>query len=495
VIGDQGPREFVNFGRDIRFRARHVYCPASEAEVLEVLDRHRGGRVRAVGSLHSWSRAPAETDVVLDLRRLDSVVVRPDPDGASAVVTVGAGCRLRDLLAHLHARSAFTVPTLGAITRQRIAGLVSTATHGSGRHSFSHYMDRVRIAAYDPATGRARATDYTAGPELLAARCGLGCLGVILEVSFRAVPKYAVSESIHRRATLDEVMSDEGEFPLQQFVLMPHLWAYYQYRRRVEPRGPGSPFGRVKTWLYRWYKWLAVDFGFHAAVRALVAATGLSGWEAPVRWFYRWAVPRTIVRGVRVTDESTHALTLRHDLFTHTEMEVFVPAAHIRAAAGLLRELIDLAAGVRTDLPAEAAAQLDGVGLRDAARGVAGAYTHHYPIVFRRVLPDDALIAMTADAAEPYYTVSLFTFRRPGRAWARFAAVVATAFARLFAARLHWGKYFPLDPPEYAHLYPRLGVFRNLCRSADPPGAFRNDFARRALGFDPPGHDPKGASP
>jgi len=495
VTTDHGPQVFTNFGRDVQFQARHAYRPESEAEVLEALDRHRGQRIRAVGSMHSWSETPAETDVVLDLGGLRHLDVRPDPDGRSAVVTVGAGCRLRDLLTRLHAQSHFTVPTLGAITQQRIAGVVSTATHGSGNHSFSHYMDRIRIASYDPATGRARATDYRDGPELRAARCALGCLGPILEVSFRVVLKYAVSEEIRRRPSIADILAEAADFPLQQIVVMPHVWAFYQYRRRVEPMGLGGVGMRVKARLYRWYKFLGIDVGFHATIKALTAATAVARWDAPVRWFYRAVVPWTVLRRFRVTDESTHALTLRHDLFTHTEMELFVPAAHVPAATQMLRDLIDLGAGVSKDLPADTAQRLTTFDLLTAARALAGTYTHHYPLIFRRVLPDDALIAMTADATDSYYTMSLFTFRRPGPAWAQFTHLVATAFARLFAARLHWGKYFPLEPAEYAHLYPHLPAFRDLCRAADPAGAFRNAFARRALGFDEPATAPTGEPP
>ena len=58
---------------------------------------------------------------------------------------------------------------------------------------------------------------------------------------------------------------------------------------------------------------------------------------------------------------------------------------------------------------------------------------------------------------------------------------------RLYAARLHWGKYLPMFPemPVTAghvdRLYPGLPRFQLHCEAVDPAGVFRNDFSRRIL--------------
>ena len=44
-------RTLVNFGRNLRWQSR-CYRPRDEDEVLEILERHRSERIRAVGSLH-----------------------------------------------------------------------------------------------------------------------------------------------------------------------------------------------------------------------------------------------------------------------------------------------------------------------------------------------------------------------------------------------------------------------------------------------------------
>src|SRR4051812_32734774 len=94
------PREFAvsahpitNFGGNVRFTPRHVYAPTTEGEVLAILDRHAGGKVRVGGALHSWSPAVVSDDVFVDLRHFDRVEVRRDADG-TVWATVGGGCRI-----------------------------------------------------------------------------------------------------------------------------------------------------------------------------------------------------------------------------------------------------------------------------------------------------------------------------------------------------------------------------------------------------------------
>jgi len=62
----------VNFGGNVSFTPRHRYAPHSEAEVLEILDRHAGGTIRVIASLHSWSDDTVSDDVIVDLRYRES---------------------------------------------------------------------------------------------------------------------------------------------------------------------------------------------------------------------------------------------------------------------------------------------------------------------------------------------------------------------------------------------------------------------------------------
>ena len=203
-------QEIANFGGNQRWYTR-CYAPASEAEVLDILTRHIDVTIRVTGSGHSWSDIGANADIALDLSALNSVT--PIQTNGLDLVRVGAGCRIQDLLDRLHAATDRTLPTLGAIKKQTISGAISTGTHGSGRQSLSHFVASLRAVVFDPSTGHPVLREFTEGPELLAARCGLGCVGVILSVDLHTVPKYMVVETIRTYRSIEEIIAALPQIP------------------------------------------------------------------------------------------------------------------------------------------------------------------------------------------------------------------------------------------------------------------------------------------
>src|SRR5262245_28881736 len=254
----------TNFGGNTTFRPAVRYAPRSESELLDILRRHRGRRIRAIGRLHSWSDVTVCEDVLLDLRHLDSVVVHAD------YVEVGAGCPIKRIIRELQ-RTGQTLSSLGLIDEQSIAGAAATGTHGSGRHSMSHYVEAVRLACYDPHTGEPTIREISSGPELRAARCSLGCLGIVTSVCLAIRLQYQIEEHFRRYERLEQVLEHEVTYDLQQFFLVPWRWDYFaQHRREVDrPRSRLAP-------LYRLYWGVGMDVGLHILVRLL--ARWLPAW-------------------------------------------------------------------------------------------------------------------------------------------------------------------------------------------------------------------------
>jgi FAD/FMN-containing dehydrogenase len=466
----------VNFGGNVRFTPRRYYTPKTEPEVLEILDRHAGEQIRVVGSRHAWSKGIVSRDVIVDLRHIKQVEITEMP-GGDVCVTVGGGCRIKCLLDELHARSHSTLPTIGLITEQTIAGAISTATHGSGKHSLSHYVSEIRTAAYDPETGRASIYVWNEGDSLRAARCALGCLGVVLSVKFRCVPKYLVTERIQRCAGLDEVLQGENAYPLQQFFLVPHLWEWMVQRRSVA-------VDRGRSWLagfYRIYWLLGLDLGLHLIVKTLAAILQN---RRLVRWFYRRAALPIVLKNVTFVDDSHRMLVMKHQLFKHFEIEIFVPQHHLRQAARFIRDVLARFDSQDAAISDETQEDLRRIGMDATLEKLSGTFTHHYVVTFRRVLPDDTLISMTAGATEPWYAISFITYVEPRDRFMAMGTFLLDSMVTLFGARPHWGKFCPLSPEAASGLYPRLPEFREICRHVDPHGAFQNDFVSRLFGFE-----------
>ena len=451
-----------NFGRNLLIQPTAHYEPRDEHEVLVILDRHRGEQIRAVGSLHSWSEAPVGEGVVLNLKHLQQVEVV----GADATsVVVGAGCQIKTLLSRLKQRGR-TLPSVGLVTEQTIAGAISTGTHGSGRSSLSHYVEAVRVARYDPETGAAIIEQIDEGDALRAARCSLGCLGIILSVTMRCRERYAVEEHLREYATLDGVLTVQEQFPLQQFFFTPWRWTYLAQHRREVPNRRSR-----LAWLYRIYWFLSIDLGLHLLIRVTLR---LAGSFRAMRFLYRHVIPRTVIRNWKVADESSAMLVMEHELFRHIEMELFVTRDQLPSALEYVRNVLTVAGRTSSTLPD---LSLDSA---DAARlaALVGHYGHHYPICIRRVLPDDTLISMASGGSQDWYAISLISYARPTerQGYSQVMEFLASTMSRRFGARPHWGKYCPLPAAELVALYPRFAEFRSLCESRDRQGVFRNQW-------------------
>lgn len=465
----------VNFGGNQRWYAR-VLRPTSEAELLDILARHAGSTVKALGSGHSWSSIGADSDIALDMSAFAGVEAITED---VSIVRVGADCRLQDLLDRLHAMSDRTLPTLGAIKKQTISGAIATGTHGSGRPSLSHFVVRLRAAVFDPDTGAPVIREFAAGPELLAARCGLGCLGIVVSVDLPTVPKYLVADTTRRCSSLAEAQALFAENPLTNFLWLPYTWTVVAFERRVVADRTQSPGQRLKARFFRLFSFIMLDIVFHLLVIA-VRRFGRAG----IGLLFR-IVPHTMPTNRTRIDESTEVLTFNHHFFRHEEMELFVAERHLGRATEFLRAAVEAFSQAGSPALAALRAQVSEAGLPDDVAGFAGSYVHHYPLFFRRVPPEETMVSMAASMDEPVYSISIFTYDAPGRraSYYAFCSLVARVLLRRVGARLHWGKHFPLEHADIAPLYPQLEEFRALCRHYDRAGTFRNGYTFRVLGL------------
>jgi len=464
-----------NFGRNRVLQPSAAYTPANEQEVLEILDRHSGQSIRAVGRLHSWSEAILGDGVQLDLRRLDDVLL--EPDGEHFVATVGAGCQVKRLLKELN-RGGATLHSLGLIDVQTIAGAISTGTHGSGRHSMSHYVEEVRIARYDESTGKAFIDEVSAGDPLLAARCSLGSLGIILSVKIRCREQYNIQEHFTESRRLEDVLAAEESYPLQQFYFIPWRWSYFIQHRR-EDNGKRSLLAK----LYRLYWFGVMDYAMHLKILFLKRILRN---RRMIRFSFRRIVSVFLIRKWKVTDRSSSMLVMKHEAFRHIEIELFVPRDKLADALRFTKEVIEVAGGKESTMSEVNQRRIEDIGMQDALEELQDQYCQHYPICVRRVLPDDTLISMASGGGQDWYAVSFISYAKPARraGFTLFSSFMARSMSQLFEARPHWGKISPLEASELTSLYPRFDTFRTVCKTFDPQGVFQNEWTTALLEAD-----------
>ncbi len=465
-----------NFGGNQSWRSVS-YQPRDEDAVLKILELHREGHIRCFGARHSWSATASCYDVSVDMGRFEEAArIELVDRGGATIARVRAGCTLQELLDQLRAKGR-TLPTLGVIKKQTVAGAISTATHGSGTQTLSHFVAEVELAAYDR-HGHPAIFVHRSGAELEASRCALGCMGIILRVALRTVPQYWIREEVRICRRISDVLGLYKAHPLTQFAFIPYQWDYVAFqRRKIEGRAPPL-YTKALALFFRLYMAVVVDVLVHLGVwlairvgpRAVKGALKL----APL-----------LLRVIRRTDYAEKVLTQRHYLFRHEEMELFVPESQLGLAMDVLRCATEVFAGSAVPIPDSVQTALDGA-LYEELIAARGTYTHHYPFLVRHVLPEpDSLMSMTASSDEAYFSIGVFTYYPPHRreAYYAFCSWLARCLHELAGARLHWGKHFPLRAADMARVYPKLELFRALCASADPRGVFTNPYTARVLGL------------
>ena len=313
--------------------------------------------------------------------------VRIHQQAGETFATVGGGCQIKHLLMVLN-RRGLTTPSVGLITEQTIAGAISTGTHGRGRPRPSHYISALRIACFPADVDVAQIREVTEGTELRAARCSLGCLGVIVDVTLRCVPEYFVRERFSPCNSIEEVLAREADAALAAVLPHPAPLAILRTGTRSLRQESGEPRGTSLPSVLVLHDRCRTSSPPHALCRGAPQQTAC---PLPVSApdaggdFTRWVV----------TDRSDKMLVMEHELFRHLEMELFVPATHLVAAAEYVVEVLQVADGSRTEVSTIIQEQLRSAGLLEALTAIKGTFSHHYPVCFRRVLADDTLISMS----------------------------------------------------------------------------------------------------
>jgi len=163
-------------------------------------------KIRAVGGGHSFSNI-VPTHLLISAKQFKSMKLLPE----LGEVEVGSGVTLRELNGYL-AKNGFAIPTMGEIDEQTVAGLIATATKGTGIQfgSFSDEESFLGVTLIDGA-GKVRKIDF-ADPKqaeiVPALRTALGAFGFVVSVRLKVCPTFKLKEIV-KLSTLEEAMRPE----------------------------------------------------------------------------------------------------------------------------------------------------------------------------------------------------------------------------------------------------------------------------------------------
>ncbi|KAF2469840.1 L-gulonolactone/D-arabinono-1,4-lactone oxidase [Lindgomyces ingoldianus] len=217
-----------------------------EIQKIVTLARRMRRRVVTVGSAHSPSDLTCTSAWMVNLDNYNQLL---NVDKGHKTMTVQAGIRMHALnqAAKDH---GLTMPTLGSIDDQSIAGAIATATHGS---SMSHGLlsDSVRSLRIVLANGQAVKCSPSQAPDLFrAALVSLGALGILVEIEFQMVDACNL-EWVQTILPIEDMLAEwnKGLWISDEFV---RVW-WLPYTRRAIVWRASKTTKPLRTPEYNWY--------------------------------------------------------------------------------------------------------------------------------------------------------------------------------------------------------------------------------------------------
>ena len=409
--------------------------PSSESEVVEIVLRSVAEhlRVKVVGSGHSFTGIAVPDEVMIDLAQMNRVV---NVDHVGGVITVQAGIVLSDLNAYLESHK-LSMPNLGDVTYQTLAGAVSTSTHGTGLQR-TGLAAQIRAFKLVTASGEVLTCDPVHNAEIFhCGRVSLGALGVITEVTLNVVPAFnlrAVEQPMRISHVLDNFAQLIQENDFFEFYWVPHTkWALTK-ANNVSMDAIDSP-GRFATW---YNKMFMENYAF-----GLLCRVG--------RLF-----PKLIPKLATILPSSGRVeyVNVSHRIFSSKRLVKFYEMEYsitLDSLVPALREVMQM--------------------VED--RG----FLISFPVEVRCTGSDDIPLSTSTGRRSAYIAVHMFK----GCEYTEYFAAVETIL-RKHEGRPHWGKIHNLDASDISSLYPEYQRFIEVRNQLDPEGVFTNDYLRRVLG-------------
>jgi FAD/FMN-containing dehydrogenase len=454
-----------------------VFDASQLGDLVELVQRAEASHttVRAVGSRHSWSDVALGGGYVVRPRRLSGPLgldhVRRGVD-TGRLLRVQGGTRI-GVLNHLLDARGLALANMGGYDGQTFAGVLSTATHGTGvaygpLASFVRSIDLVAaggvVHRVEPRDGITDARAYRGAhpdrvieqdPDLFAAvLVGMGLVGIVHSVVIEAVDAFRLRERRLRRVWGD-VRADLADPAF--------LVDFDHYEVYVSPYGDGSdnpcvvctrtPTTEAPPW---WHK--RSRRSLSPEVLALIPGIGrLLNIAAGL-------APRAVPCLIRMTLNA-----LADDEYLHKSYRVFNigRANHVPAYSAEI--------GVPVDDQGRHLEAIDRIFAIAKRHARLGTVFQTSPLALRFVAPSPAPLSMMHGRRTMMIELIMLKRTQGGM---ELLADYEDALYEL-EGRPHWGQVNTLTPERVRELYPGLDAWLEVHDRLNSSGVFDSAFSKR----------------
>jgi len=413
-----------NWARNYSYRAMRLRRPKSVEQLQQVAAE--ASQLSALGSRHSFNNIADTPGDLVSMEHFGGVIAMDRDD---QTVTVGGGARYGDFAVDLH-RRGFAVHNLASLPHTSVAGACATATHGSGDKNGNLATS---VSGIEMVTADGKVVTLSRGQNgdaFNGAAVSLGGLGLVTKVTLGIIPTFDVRQFVYEglsQRQLEDNFDDIFGRAYSVSVFTPWnddsknaLWLKCRVGAGDTQNPPAKLFG-AKASTEDCHPILALS------AESCTLQLGVAG-----PWYER--LPH-------------FKMGFRPSTGAELQSEYFVPRQHAAAALRVVHGLRKRLAPVL---------QISEI---------------------RTIAADNLWMSPCFGQA----CVSFhFTWKKD---WPGVRAVLPLLEQTLapFNVRPHWGKLFTMAPDVLQSRCPKLKSFRELVRTYDPDGKFRNDFLNRYI--------------
>ena len=412
-------RPASNWADNYIYRAARIHQPETVEQIQELVAR--GGKVKALGTRHSFNDIADSPGHLISLGHFDKIVAL---DREHRTVTVEAGVRYGQLARWLH-EEGFALHNLASLPHISVAGACATATHGSGD---KHGNLATAVAGMELVTANGKIVVLSREQDreqFEGAVIGLGGLGIVTKLTLNISPTFEMRQDVYENlplATLehhfDQLFSSAYSVSLfsdWRSASFNQIWLKRRVQEEISLKAEPQLFGAT----------LAAAHLHPIPGLSAENCTEQMGVGGP--WFERLPHFR-----MDFTPSSGEEL----------QSEYLVPRQHVFAALHAIDQLRDQVAPLL---------QVSEI---------------------RTIAADNLWMSPCYQQA----CVGIhFTWQKDWKSIRNLLPIIEERLAS-FDARPHWGKLFTMSPARLHSLYKKLPDFQRLLQHYDPRGKFRNAF-------------------
>jgi L-gulono-1,4-lactone dehydrogenase len=417
-----------------------LYRPNNLAQLSEAIRRAApNGRIRPVGNSCAWSPLIPTSGSLLGLEKLKRVT-EVNRSGPLPTIRVETGASMRELVKFTR-QNGLTLISPTIFQGISIGGAIAVAAHGTGLATSTMSDEVVGLTLVD-ARGDVHELTAADGELFDAARCSLGALGVVYDVTLRCWPEFHlhVEDRLIDRDTvlsgIDDILNTYEFVELYWFPFNDTMWCKMM-SRTSEPDDPITFQQRLK---------FAFDYvSTYVSCNVILPLVSRAAPELTPA-FMKLAPSFAVTPGITV-EPASREFHYQKAYPKCWDMSYGVPLADSAEAWRRTMTLIENL-GREDKYPVNMVVHSRFIG--PSAALLAPAYG-------RAICDIEVVTDNDTPNIEPFYSE-----------WAREMLAIP-------GARPHWGKYL-LHARECYARYPKMDSFLAHRRALDPNGVFLNDW-------------------